>query len=76
MTRRPDLYLLCDIDCAWVHDGIRDRGDRREEMQTLFRAAVAATGTPTVLIAGHADARFALASAAIGPLIQLAGADR
>ena len=41
LDRRPDLYLLCDIDVPWVPDGDqRDRGDRREEMHELFRQAL------------------------------------
>ncbi len=36
--RAGDLYLLMGIDIPWVADGDhRDRGDRREEMQDLFR---------------------------------------
>jgi NadR type nicotinamide-nucleotide adenylyltransferase len=51
-ARRPDLYLLMDVDLPWVADGVRDRGDRRAEMHTLFQAAVAATGAPFVEIQG------------------------
>lgn len=37
----PGLYLLLDIDIPWVPDGDqRDRGDRREKMHELFRAAL------------------------------------
>ncbi len=35
-ARRPDHYLLLDIDVPWVPDGVRDRGHRRAEMQQLF----------------------------------------
>ena len=58
-TRRPDLYLLCEIDLPWVDDGVRDRGHMREEMQQLFRDAVAASGVPVVVIAGDAERRLA-----------------
>lgn len=34
--RHPNLYLLAYIDTPWVADGIRDRGDRREEMHQVF----------------------------------------
>lgn len=37
-ARQGDLYLLCCPDVPWVGDGIRDRGDRREEMHGLFEA--------------------------------------
>lgn len=67
-ARRPDLYLLCDIDLPWVEDGIRDRGDRRGEMQMLFAAAVIESATPHVRIAGSVDERWRLATAAVESL--------
>lgn len=36
VSRRPALYLLATTDVPWVADGLRDRGERREEMHTLF----------------------------------------
>ncbi len=32
--------FLLDIDVPWVADGLRDLGDRREEMSDIFRAAL------------------------------------
>jgi NadR type nicotinamide-nucleotide adenylyltransferase len=64
-ARRPDLYLLLEIDVPWVADSVRDRGDRREEMQQLFREAVAASGAPSVVISGTWSQRMKVASAAI-----------
>lgn len=61
LTRRPDLYLLTEIDVPWVPDPARDRGDRREEMQQLFRDAVLASGARWVPITGGWDERFARA---------------
>lgn len=66
--RRPDLYLLCEIDLPWTPDGVRDRGHAREEMQQLFRDAVRASGVPFVVIAGDADERLAIAVDAIDAL--------
>ena len=68
--RRPDLYLLLDIDLPWTADPQRDRGHRRPEMHALFRDAVEASGTPFVVISGNADARFASARAAIDGLLR------
>jgi NadR type nicotinamide-nucleotide adenylyltransferase len=68
--RRPDLYLLLDIDLPWTPDPQRDRGDLRPEMHALFRAAVDASGTPFVVISGDSDARFATARAAIDDLLR------
>jgi nicotinamide riboside kinase len=67
--RRPDLYLLMDIDIPWIADPLRDRGERREEIQDLFRAAVAASGAPFVLVTGETEARFLTARTAIDSLL-------
>lgn len=66
--RKPDLYLLADIDVPWISDGIRDRGHLREEMQALFRDAVSASGAPWVFIAGSWDERWERAVRAIDQL--------
>ena len=68
-TRRPDLYLLMDVDLPWVADGVRDRGDRRGEMQALFREAVEASGAPFVEIQGVGPERVARARRAIARLL-------
>ena len=64
-ARRPDLYLLMEIDAPWVPDPVRDRGHRREEMQALFRDAVAGSGAPYEAIRGSWEDRFAGATSAI-----------
>lgn len=68
--RRPDLYLLCEIDLPWVADGIRDRGDRREEMQQLFRDAVAESGAPFAVVEGQGDARLDAAVTAVDRILR------
>jgi len=75
-ARRPDLYLLTEIDVPWVADAQRDRGDRREEMQRLFRHAVAASGASWVAITGGWDERFARAVHAIDALVSTGEAAR
>jgi len=67
-TRRPDLYLLCDIDVPWVADGVRDRGHMREEMQTLFEEAVKASGTAYVTLSGAVEDRLRQAIRSIDEL--------
>ena len=64
-ARRPALYLLCEIDAPWVADGVRDRGDRREEMQMLFRDAVHASGVRSVVLSGDHDSRLSAALEAV-----------
>jgi Predicted ATPase/kinase involved in NAD metabolism len=69
VTRRPDLYLLCEPDIPWVADGVRDRGHMREEMQSLFRDAVRASEVPFAEIRGERDERRDHATRAIDRLI-------
>lgn len=68
-ARRPDLYLLLDIDVPWVADGVRDRGDRRAEVHAAFRDALQAMDTPVNVVQGTWDERFAHAVAAIDALL-------
>lgn len=67
--RGGDLYLLAGIDVPWVADGAqRDRGHRREEMQRLFRDALAAGPSRAVEVVGSPADRLRTAIAAIGAL--------
>ena len=68
-ARRPDLYLLCEIDLAWVGDGVRDRGHMREEMQQLFRDAVLASGAAVSRVTGAGEERLERAAEAIDALL-------
>ena len=68
--RVGDLYLLAGIDVPWTADGAqRDRGDRREEMQELFRRALADCGLRFVEIEGSRADRLRAAAAAIDRLL-------
>lgn len=75
-ARRPDLYLLLEIDVPWIPDGVRDRGHAREEMQQRFRDAVMATGAPAVVITGDWVMRREEAIAAIDRLLASRGAEQ
>jgi NadR type nicotinamide-nucleotide adenylyltransferase len=59
--RAGDLYLLLKPDIPWVPDGIRDRGERREEMHALFAAKLREFGLEFVEIGGSRAERLALA---------------
>ena len=64
--RAGDLYLLADIDVPWAPDGDqRDRGDRREEMQELFRTALVERGLDFVGVRGALPKRLTTACRAI-----------
>jgi NadR type nicotinamide-nucleotide adenylyltransferase len=68
VERRPDLYLLLDIDVPWVADGVRDRGDRREELHALFVATLERFGAPVTRVSGTWEARFQHAVRAVESL--------
>jgi nicotinamide riboside kinase len=58
---RERLYLLCDIDLAWIPDPVRDRGEHRSQLHRMFAQALQARGLPHVLIQGAGQARLELA---------------
>lgn len=69
-ARLADLYLLAGIDVPWRPDGAqRDRGDRREEMHELFRAALRSRNARTVEIQGAPEERVAVAAVEIDRLL-------
>jgi nicotinamide riboside kinase len=59
--RLADHYLLLDIDVPWIPDGVRDRGDRREEVHALFVSTLDRFGAPYTLIGGSWSERLAAA---------------
>lgn len=72
-ARLADLYLLCRPDTPWVPDGVRDRGDRRDEMHALFRARLDEFGAEVVEISGPRDRRLATALTAIAETRKING---
>jgi NadR type nicotinamide-nucleotide adenylyltransferase len=68
-ARLGKLYLLSGIDVPWVADGMqRDRGDRREEMQQLFRDALISYGAHWIELSGSVEQRTIVAIKAIDAL--------
>ncbi len=47
------LYFLFDIDTPWVQDGLRDLGNRREEMLVVFRNELERRGIAYTLVKGN-----------------------
>ena len=64
-ARRADLYLLCDVDVAWVDDGVRDRPTDRSAMYELFARALSRRAVPVVVIRGAWTVRWHLATSAL-----------
>ena len=67
--RLADHYLLLDIDVPWVADGVRDRGDRREDVHALFTETLRRFGAPYTLVSGSWDERLPTAFAVIDRLL-------
>ena len=68
--RAGDLYLLLAADVPWIPDGVRDRGDRREEMHDLFRKRLASFALPFVEIRGMWDKRLDRARAEVTAVLE------
>ncbi|HYC52369.1 MAG TPA: AAA family ATPase [Gemmatimonadaceae bacterium] len=68
-ARAGSLYLLLRPDVPWIPDGVRDRGERREEMHALFAGTLSDLRLTPVEIGGDWDARFASAVRAIDALL-------
>jgi NadR type nicotinamide-nucleotide adenylyltransferase len=67
--RRATLYFLCGLDVPWVADGLRDRGDRREEMHALFRTVLREAGANFIELRGPRETRLVEARRRIDALL-------
>jgi HTH-type transcriptional regulator, transcriptional repressor of NAD biosynthesis genes len=52
-----DLYFLFDIDVPWVADGLRDLGNKRKEMYSVFKEALDRRKIKYVMIGGDYQQR-------------------
>ena len=48
-----DIYFLFDIDVPWVSDGLRDLGNRRQEMMALFKEELSNRKIIPTLVKGN-----------------------
>jgi NadR type nicotinamide-nucleotide adenylyltransferase len=53
-----DQYVLLDIDVPWIADGLRDLGDRRQEMMDRFRNELNRRSIPYKLVSGSFSERI------------------
>ncbi len=53
-----DVYFLLDIDVEWVPDGIRDLGDRRQEMYEVFKEELEKRSISYVAVNGSWENRI------------------
>lgn len=68
-SRAADLYLLLMPDVRWIPDGVRDRGERREEMHALFENRLRELGLNFVVARGDWDERWRTSIAAISRIL-------
>jgi HTH-type transcriptional repressor of NAD biosynthesis genes len=54
---RYDHYFLFDIDVPWVADGMRDLGDKRDEMYGVFKSALLKRKIPFTVVKGTYEER-------------------
>ncbi|HTN06056.1 ATP-binding protein [Agriterribacter sp.] len=71
VTRRYDLYLLCNTDLPWVKDELREYPDpeTRERLYRIYKDIMINQGTPWADISGDYTGRFEKAKKAVGRII-------
>ena len=67
--RQPELYILTGDEIPFVQDGLRDGEHLRRWMTGRFREVLAGQSVPWVEVTGSREQRLALASAAVGELL-------
>jgi HTH-type transcriptional repressor of NAD biosynthesis genes len=60
-----DKYFFFDIDVPWIADGLRDLGDRREEMREIFLNELNVRKIPFTLVKGSQEQRDRIIQAEI-----------
>jgi HTH-type transcriptional repressor of NAD biosynthesis genes len=66
-----DLYFLTNIDVPWVDDGLRDLGDRREEIMMVFKNELKLRNISYILVTGVWEERKRIVMKEIDRLLSL-----
>jgi NadR type nicotinamide-nucleotide adenylyltransferase len=69
--RKPDLYILLDVDVPWVPDPQRDQPHRREELLQRFKDELNYWKLPYHVISGNYEERFHRSVALLQGLLKL-----
>ncbi|WP_127132627.1 AAA family ATPase [Pseudoflavitalea rhizosphaerae] len=71
VTRRYDLYLLCNIDLPWVKDELREYPDllSRQQLYHIYKDIMINQAVPWVDISGDYEERFRRAQKAVKNLL-------
>lgn len=72
LTRKYDLYLLCNIDLPWVKDELREYPDEkpRQELFAIYQNILSNQSTPWRLISGTNNERLQNAIKAINQTLK------
>lgn len=65
-----ERYFLMDIDVPWVADGLRDLGNHRETMMTVFKEALTKRGISYIFVTGSQKEREEIVSREIDKLLK------
>lgn len=70
VSRKYDLYLLCNIDLPWVRDELREYPDleTRQKLYYIYKDIMMNQSTPWVDISGDYEERFEKAILAVNSL--------
>lgn len=71
VTRRYDLYLLCNTDLPWIKDELREYPDleTRAKLYRVYKDIMVNQSTPWVEISGNYEERFERAKNAVEKLL-------
>jgi len=71
VSRKYDLYLLCNIDLPWVKDDLREYPDEalRKELYNMYKDLLINQDTPWVEIKGDYNARLETAISAVNDIL-------
>jgi NadR type nicotinamide-nucleotide adenylyltransferase len=71
VSRKYDLYLLCNIDLPWIKDELREYPDlkRREQLYHIYKDIMINQSTPWVDISGDYEERLAKAVAGVNKIL-------
>ena len=72
VSRKYDLYLLCNTDLPWVKDELREYPDfkTREQLFQMYKSLLIDQGTPWAEIRGVGNERLETAIRAVDPLLR------
>jgi nicotinamide riboside kinase len=77
VSRKYDLYLLCNVDLPWIEDELREYPDleTRKKLYFIYKDIMVNQSTPWIDISGGFEERFEKAVKSIDTLLNTNGAN-